>query len=128
MVVKSLLPLPHHPQIIVVDDGDLYRKFMDHRRGHFLNIHLDRTIARYADHRFIGKSELRADRRGKTVAHGAEPAASEELIGSVHFVVLRRPHLMLAHIGRHDSVAPKDLAELLYRVLRTDRFGVVLVA
>ena len=67
-----------------------------------------------------GLAAGRAHRRGKPVAHGAEPARREPRATVFHRVVLRGPHLVLPDVGRADRLALRDLGERLHERLRHD--------
>ncbi len=54
--------------------------------------------------RLPGIPDLRPDRRGEAVSHRAEAAGGQERPGLVEPVVLRRPHLVLPHLCRHDGI------------------------
>ncbi len=72
-------------------------------RGHqLLRHHLERAVAGQADHALVGIGELRADGGGQAEAHRAQSAGSDPLARAVALEILRGPHLMLSHIGRHD--------------------------
>ena len=68
--------------------------------------------------------ELRPDGGGQAVAHGAEAPGGHPAVRLLEAVVLRRPHLMLADLGRHVGVAILgQFVEALHRVLRLDDLG-----
>src|SRR3546814_5150452 len=74
-----------------------------------------------ADDEAVGVGELRADRGGKAIAHRAEPAAGQPAVGRRKAEMLRRPHLMLADLGRDDRVhAARRVEQRLHRALRHD--------
>lgn len=52
-----------------------------------------------------GCSHLGADRRRQTEAHRSEAAGGDHRTRLAEFVILRRPHLVLADVGRHDRFA-----------------------
>ena len=60
-----------------------------------------------------GFAELHAHRRRQAEAHRAEAAGVDPAPRLVELVVLRRPHLVLADVGRDERVALGDLVELL---------------
>ena len=65
------------------------------------------------EHQLVGAGELRADGRGQAEAHGAQPAGVEPQARLVEADQLRRPHLVLAHVGGDDGLAagePVDFA------------------
>ena len=78
-----------------------------------LQRHLERAVAGDEHHGAIGVAERRAHRGGEAVAHGAEPARGEPRAPVLDRVVLRGPHLVLAHVGRANGLAaghPRELA------------------
>ena len=72
--------------------------------------------------------DLHAQRRRQTVAHGAQPARGHPAVRLIEMEVLRRPHLMLAHLGGDVGVAPlRRRIEALDGILRHDDVRVRLV-
>ena len=104
LLVEELLPLAHHAQEAVVDDGDLHRQvalLLEH--GQFLQRHLEAAVAGHGPDQPIGVRHLCADGRGQRVAHGTQAAAGQQLARNVMGVVLALPHLVLAHVGDDDG-------------------------
>ena len=60
----------------------------------------------------FGQAYLGADGRRQLEAHRAQTAGGNEAVGLVVPVVLRRPHLVLAHAGDDDGIALGDLVYL----------------
>ena len=73
-------------------------------RGQFGHGHLESAVA--ADHPDLrlGTRDLRANRRRKREAHRAQSTGSDERARTLVLVILRLPHLMLAHVGYHNRV------------------------
>jgi hypothetical protein len=99
LVIKEFLPLPDHSEKSVVEDGDLYRKVVLDGRGQLLYIHLDASVTGDVEDELIREGRLCANSRGKPVAHGAQPAGSQERPRPVKRKELRGPHLVLTHFG-----------------------------
>src|SRR5204863_9224411 len=77
LFVEQRLPLPHHAQVAVVDDGDLDRRALDGTCGQFLVGHLEAAVAVDGPYFGFGAAELGAHRRGNGEPHGAETAGIE---------------------------------------------------
>ena len=72
---------------------------------------------------------LHAHRGGEAVSHGAQAARGHPAVGLLELQELRRPHLVLAHLGGEVGVPLLcGLVEPLQRVLRLDGVAGVLVA
>ena len=99
VVVDELLPLAHHAQVAVVDDRHLHRQALLHRRHQLLDGHQQRAVAGDAHHGLAGPGHLGADGRGQAEAHGPEAAGRDPVVRRLAVVVLRGPHLVLAHVG-----------------------------
>src|SRR5215210_5138125 len=98
-VVEKLLPLSDHPEVTVVQDGDLYVQPEVHYRGELLDVHLDAAVAGYHPHGVFGIGEGHAHRRRQREAHGAEAAARNVAVGLGELEELGGPHLVLPHVG-----------------------------
>ena len=120
LLVKKLLPLPDHAQIAVVQNDDLDRHLIADRRGQLLDVHLDGAVTGHIHHQPVGKGQLRADGRRESVAHGSEPARREQSARLAVCVELCGPHLVLAHFGGDDGLAPRNLENLFHHLLRFD--------
>ena len=75
--------------------------------------HLEAAVAGDHPDLGVGPRHLGADRRGQGEAHGAEAARGDERARLVVLVVLRLPHLVLAHVGDDDRVAAGGLPEVV---------------
>jgi hypothetical protein len=88
---------------------------------HLLHVHQDRGLARDVDHEFPGCASCVPIAGRQAVAHGAEAARGHPAVRLLEAVVLRRPHLVLADLGRDVGFAAlRQLVEALDRVLRLD--------
>ncbi len=67
-----------------------------------------------------GMGGLHAHGGGQPVAHGAEPARGEPRPRVLELVVLRGPHLVLAHAGDDHGLAAGEVGDLLDHVLGLD--------
>src|SRR3954447_6811644 len=61
LLVEELLPLPHHAQVGVVEDGDLDRDALRARGHQLLGRHLEAAVAVDRPHHALGLADLRAD-------------------------------------------------------------------
>src|SRR5581483_8818920 len=102
--VKELLLLAHHAQVRVVEQNNFHLGVFFRSRGEFLDIHQQAAVAGETDNRPLGARERRADRRRQAEAHGAETAGGEPLARLFERIGLRRPHLVLPHVGGDDGV------------------------
>src|SRR5215467_15272149 len=103
-LIKKLLPLPYHAQILVVDDHHLDRQIQSSHGGEFLNIHLEAAVARNTKHGRLGLRELNANRGWQGESHRTQTAGSDESSWRIRAISLRRPHLVLADIGKDDAM------------------------
>ena len=111
--MEELLPLSDHAEISVVDDRDLdVELLLDHRRE-LARRHLKAPITRDDPDLRLRMRHLRADGRRQREAHGAESARGDQSAWTVVLVVLRLPHLMLAHVAHDDRVSPGSLPEIV---------------
>ena len=121
LAVQQLLPLAHHPHPLVVEDEDLDRQVVLHRRRHLLHGHLHRGLAGDVDDQAVRMRDLHAHRRRQAIAHGAQAAGGHPAVRLVEVEELRRPHLVLAHLGGDvDVPVPGQGVEALDGVLRLD--------
>ena len=99
-----MLPLPHHPEVGVVQDRDLDRNALGGRRGKLLRRHLEASVAVDRPHHPVGAPYLRPDRRRHGEAHGPEATQIDPGVRVLEGPVLGSPHLMLAHARDEDRV------------------------
>ena len=119
--MQQFLPLAHHPHVLVIDDENLDRQFVLHRRRHFLHGHQHRGLAGNVDDERIRMGKLHADRCRQAVAHRAQTTRRHPARRLLEMVELRRPHLMLSHFRGDVGVAILgEFVEALDRVLRLD--------
>src|SRR6478609_3008573 len=118
LFVEQRLPLPHHAEVAVVDDGHFDGRALDGTGGQFLVGHLEAAVAVDGPHLGLGTAELGAHRRRNREAHGAQTARVQPGLRVLVFDELRRPHLVLAHTGNVDGVGTRHLAECFDDVLR----------
>ena len=114
LVVEQLLPLAHHAEGAVVHDHDLHVCTMYGGRCHFLAVHLERTVARYANDRLVGASQSSADGGREAESHGAQAAGGKERPRQFAIDELCSPHLMLANFGDDDGVGRVKCARKLH--------------
>src|SRR5437660_67529 len=98
LVVDKLLALANYTEKAVVDDGDVHFDFFLNDRRQFAHGHLEATIADHDPYVGLRLGELCADRSGQREAHGAEAARGDQSARTIVMVILRFPHLMLAHV------------------------------
>src|SRR5438445_10238618 len=60
--MKELLPLPHHAEVAVVEDRELYLEPFLHHGGDLGHAHLKSTVAGKGPDRLVGTSEVHAHR------------------------------------------------------------------
>src|SRR5215211_1085728 len=72
--VEQILPLADHPQIAVVDDGDIEIEVLLHRSGELVGRHLKTAVADHCPNFEVGASDLGTDSRRQTEAHRAQPS------------------------------------------------------
>ena len=124
VVVKERLPLPHHAEEVVVENGDLERQSVRRRHAQLLGVHDEAAVAADADHRQVASfshAEGRPHCRGHSKAHRAEAAGGDVRSRLAELIVLGRPHLMLPHVADDDRVALRFLVDLVDHVLRGDQ-------
>src|SRR5215204_1730228 len=103
-VVEELLPLADHPQVTVVQNGDLYVQPEVPYRGELLDVHLDAAVAGYHPHGVFGIGEGHAHRRRQREAHRAEAPARDVAVGLGELEELGGPHLVLPHVGDEPQI------------------------
>src|SRR6266851_3904651 len=108
--VEKLLPLANHPQVAVVDDGDVDLQIFLYHRRQFTHRHLKSAVADHDPNIGFWPSGLHADRRGQRKSHGSESAGGDQRARLLVLVILRFPHLVLAHVRDDDGVALPRLA------------------
>ena len=91
LVVEHLLPLAHHAEVGVVEDGDLDRDALGRRGDQLLRGHLEAAVAVDRPHHAVGPADLGADGGRHREAHGAEPAGVDPRVGVVELPVLAAP-------------------------------------
>ena len=121
LLVEHLLPLAHHAEVGVVQDGDLHGDALGRGGDELLRGHLEAAVAVDGpDHR-VGTTDLGADGGRHGEAHGAEAAGVHPGVGVVELPVLGGPHLVLADARGDDAVVGGVVAQLLEHVLRLER-------
>src|SRR5688500_19016611 len=103
-VVEELLPLADHPQVTVVQHGDLYVQPEVSYRGELLDVHLDAAVAGYDPDGVFRIGESHAHRRRQREAHRAEASARDVAVGLGELEELGRPHLVLPHVSDEPQV------------------------
>ena len=120
-VAEERLPLAHHAEHAVVEEHDGDRQPIADRRGQLVQIHAEAAVAGDEHHAVSGDGG--ADGRAEAVAHGAEAAAGCKPAGAVEIGELRRPHLMLPHIGGDDGFFIFDFVDDVEHALRRQYAG-----
>ena len=105
LLVEEVLPLPDHPEIAVVDDGNPDIEFFLDAGGEFVQRHLEATIADDRPDLQIGSTDLCPDRRWQPVAHGAKTTGCQPAIRMVEPEMLSGPHLVLSNVSGIDRFA-----------------------
>ncbi len=82
LFVEECLPLTHHAEVAVVDEGNLDRDTFEGTGCEFLIGHLEAAVAVDRPHLGVGHTHLGAHGCGNRVPpHGAEPARVEHVRG-----------------------------------------------
>jgi hypothetical protein len=116
LVVEELLPLPDHPEVSVVDDGDLDVELLLLQGGQLARRHLEPAVTRHHPHLGVGARHLGPDGRGEREAHRPQAAGGDEGPRALVRVVLRLPHLVLAHVSHHDRLSAGGLPQVVDHV------------
>ena len=119
-LVKSILPLHDHAEVLVVQDEALHRQVFRVQGREFLNIHDERAIAVDVDDQFARTRRGGADGGGQAEAHRTQTTRREPVARLVKLVVLSRPHLVLTDTSGDDRLTFGHLAQQLDRRLRSD--------
>src|ERR1017187_1132442 len=77
-IVEELLPLAHHAEIAVVNDGDVDLDLLLDNGGEFGSGHLEATVPNDDPDFFVGAGEFGADRGGERKSHGGKAARGGE--------------------------------------------------
>ena len=120
LLEEQVLPLLDHAQELVVEDDDLHVEVVLFHHGQFLERHLETAVAGDIDHRGVRISEGGPDGGREPETHGAQPARGDPSAWLVEAVILGRPHLVLAHLGRDDGIALGQAVDLFHRELGQD--------
>ena len=118
--VEELLPLADHPEVKIVQDHHFDGQAVMGDGAQLLDVHLDAAVSRHIDHGPVRAGHLRADGGGQPEPHRPQSSRGKEGVRLVKRVKLGRPHLVLAHLGRDDRPAPRELMELFNDVLGFD--------
>src|SRR6267142_912737 len=124
LVVEEFLPLADHAEIAVVNDGDLDVDFFLDDGGQLTHGHLEAAIADDDPDFGIGLGKFHADGGGKRETHGAEAAGSDKRARAIVMIVLRFPHLVLAHVGDDDGFPARLFPEIVDDVRGVEMAGV----
>src|SRR5215213_7353434 len=103
-VVEELLPLADHPEVTVVQNGDLYVQPEVPYRGELLDVHLDAAVTGYDPDGVFRIGESHAHRRWQREAHRAEATARDVAVGLGELEELGSPHLVLPHVRDEPQV------------------------
>src|SRR5579872_69357 len=109
-LVEKLLPLPHHAEETVVDDRTVHIQFLLHNRRQFAQRRLEAASAHRHPDCCLGPGHLRANRRRQCEHQRPQPAGRDQTSRLLVLVVLRFPHLVLAHVGHDYSFSVARLA------------------
>ena len=96
--VDDLLPLPDHPQLLVVEQRDLDRDVVLDQRHQLLERHLEAAVAGDRPGRLVRPAERRAHGGGHREAHRSETAGADVAVRPPEAGVARHPHLVLADV------------------------------
>src|SRR5215213_5869194 len=98
-VVEELLPLAHHAEVAVVEDGHLDVEPEVPYGRELLQVHLDAAVACHDPHGLVGVGERYPHRRREREAHRAEASRCDVAVLLGELEEFRRPHLVLADVG-----------------------------
>src|SRR5829696_703696 len=98
-VVEELLPLAHHAEVAVVEDGHLDVEPEVPYGRELLQVHLDAAVACHDPHGLVGVGERYPHRRREREAHRAEPTRSYVAVLLGELEELGGPHLVLTDVG-----------------------------
>ena len=118
LVVEEVLPLPHHAQRPVVQDGVLHVDLVLNGRGQVAQRHLEPAVAGDGPHRLLRPAHLGSQRRRHFEPHGSAAARRDQRVRLLVAVVLRRPHLVLPDAGHDDGFSVGLVRNLLHHLLR----------
>ncbi len=118
--IKELLPLAHHAQVGVVQDGDFHRQFIFHYRDQFLDVHLDAAVAGDVDNRGPGFGHLHPHGRGEAVTHDPQAAGGHQPSGLIESIELGGTHLVLPHLRSDERVPLGQFPQFFHDVLGLD--------
>ena len=127
-LVKAILPLHHHTQVLIVENHRLNRNFLRIKRRQLLHIHRETAIPIDIDNQRVGKRQLRPQRSGQTKTHRPQTARREPTARLIKRIKLRRPHLVLPHPCGNNRLPLRHLIERLNRILRqNDIFDILVI-
>src|SRR5437762_2653290 len=92
------LPLPNHAVTSIIEKNDFNRQLVLRSGRQFLQVHLEAAFTGNTDDHLVWKRFLRPDSRWETKAHRPQPTRGQPRPRLCPFEVLRRPHLVLAHV------------------------------
>ncbi len=120
------MPLTHHAEHAVVKNDGNNRQIVADRRAGFVEIHMERAVARDMYHALFGESKLRTDCRTVAVPHRTESAACQEIARARMVNILRRPHLVLTDVRDINGFFICSLTNCTHQFVRCNAVGVVL--
>jgi hypothetical protein len=110
-LVEAILPLHHHPQVLVVEDHNLDWQVLHLDCRQLLHVHDEAAVAVDIDNKSVGAGGDRPQSGGQPKAHGSEPPGGNPSPGLIILVPLGGPHLVLADSGADDGVAARELVQ-----------------
>src|SRR3989338_4176755 len=117
LVMKHLLPLPHHTKISIVQDSNFNWQLIFNNSAEFLNIHLKTTVTGNVNNDFVRASKLGSYCGRKTESHGTQAAGRYKTSGICIGIILGCPHLVLADFSSDNCLAFGGLTDLFNYVL-----------
>ena len=99
------MPLTHHAQVAIVDDGHVDLDLLLGQRRQLAHGHLESAVADDDPHFSVRFGHFRAERRRERESHRPQATRRNECPRLLVVVVLRLPHLVLPDIGHHDRLA-----------------------
>ena len=113
VVEKQRLPLAHITEEVVVEKHNLHIGAVLHYRAQLLYSHLQTAVAGIEHDSALRRSHLGSDGCRESESHSAQTSGCDNRTGLGEARVTCGEHLVLAHIGHHDSLMPCSLAYIV---------------
>ena|SRR5438105_2585473 len=115
LIVKKLLPLPHHAQEIIIQNDQLHIDLALHDSTQLLDGHLKTAIANDGNNSSFRSTEFSSYSRRQCKTHRTQSPRSDVTFGLIKFCISTSDHLVLANIGHNYSITiGKFIQEFYY--------------